>query len=487
MKKFLLSLAAVALVSGFASAKTVYWDNSETDWANVYAHSWNPATTWPGEKVTETVEIDGKTYYAATIEDAKTTVIFDNGTGAQTEDLAATADAVYGKVNLKGGSIDPIGSIKNGVFTPAGAVEITYATIYVPVSQYDYSVAYIYSWGPEVFGGWPGSAMTKTTVNGTEYWSIKVDDRKLATVTGWQLNGGSDENKTEDLPAVDFQNGYAYDLDGTSVEVGQGGGDDPDPDVVPLYIVGSVSNWTSSAAYKMTADGNGNYTIHLDKLSGDFKITTDIVAGKWNDEYTYTSGEAMALGQEYTCTAGGSANMSVEGLGATDVTVDFNINTLVIKVTGTAITEAVVKYFLKGNFESELWPSTELVENNGLYSASIRPATAECSFIVYKTVDGVESGWYKGVEAIPGQTVTMLNDQGGDATVTLNIGSTYLFAFEPETLALTVTMTSGVADIEAAEDVPAVYYNLQGVRVANPANGLFLEVRGNQVRKVAVK
>ncbi len=81
----------------------------------------------------------------------------------------------------------------------------------------------------------------------------------------------------------------------------------------------------------------------------------------------------------------------------------------------------------------------------------------------------------------------MLNDQGGDATVTLNIGSTYLFAFEPETLALTVTMTSGVADIEAAEDVPAVYYNLQGVRVANPANGLFLEVRGNQVRKVAVK
>ncbi len=101
----------------------------------MYAHSWNPATTWPGEKVTETVEIDGKTYYAATIEDAKTNVIFDNGTGAQTEDLAATADAVYGKVNLKGGSIDPIGSIKNGVFTPAGAVEITYATIYVPVSQ----------------------------------------------------------------------------------------------------------------------------------------------------------------------------------------------------------------------------------------------------------------------------------------------------------------------------------------------------------------
>ena len=48
--------------------------------------------------------------------------------------------------------------------------------------------------------------------------------------------------------------------------------------------------------------------------------------------------------------------------------------------------------------------------------------------------------------------------------------------------------TSGVEEImdnDAA--VPAVYYNLQGVRVANPENGLYIRVQGNKATKVLVK
>lgn len=43
---------------------------------------------------------------------------------------------------------------------------------------------------------------------------------------------------------------------------------------------------------------------------------------------------------------------------------------------------------------------------------------------------------------------------------------------------------SGVADIESDNDIAPVYYNLQGVRVANPENGLYIEVKGNKSRKV---
>ncbi|MFH8142584.1 MAG: hypothetical protein K1V88_04050 [Muribaculaceae bacterium] len=32
---------------------------------------------------------------------------------------------------------------------------------------------------------------------------------------------------------------------------------------------------------------------------------------------------------------------------------------------------------------------------------------------------------------------------------------------------------------------PVVYYNLQGVRVENPANGVFIRVQGSQVTKIA--
>lgn len=48
---------------------------------------------------------------------------------------------------------------------------------------------------------------------------------------------------------------------------------------------------------------------------------------------------------------------------------------------------------------------------------------------------------------------------------------------------------SGIAAVEAENDVnaPVVYYNLQGQRVANPENGLYIRVQGNKVEKVAIR
>lgn len=44
--------------------------------------------------------------------------------------------------------------------------------------------------------------------------------------------------------------------------------------------------------------------------------------------------------------------------------------------------------------------------------------------------------------------------------------------------------SSSVGQIAADEDVPVTYYNLQGMRVDNPHDGIFIEVRGTQVRKM---
>lgn len=46
---------------------------------------------------------------------------------------------------------------------------------------------------------------------------------------------------------------------------------------------------------------------------------------------------------------------------------------------------------------------------------------------------------------------------------------------------------TGVAEIETAENAPVEYFNLQGVRVANPENGLYIRRQGNKVSKVIVK
>lgn len=46
---------------------------------------------------------------------------------------------------------------------------------------------------------------------------------------------------------------------------------------------------------------------------------------------------------------------------------------------------------------------------------------------------------------------------------------------------------SAVANIEADENAPVEYYNLQGVRVANPENGIFIRRQGSKSTKVLVK
>lgn len=46
---------------------------------------------------------------------------------------------------------------------------------------------------------------------------------------------------------------------------------------------------------------------------------------------------------------------------------------------------------------------------------------------------------------------------------------------------------AGVATIVADENAPVEYYNMQGIRVANPENGLYIKRQGSNVTKVLVK
>ena len=126
-------------------------------------------------------------------------------------------------------------AVKDG-YTNSEIAEATYTInntptpttgkIYVPVSEYDKTVAYIYSWDAnndnyKLFGD-KGTPMTKETVNGVAYWTVTVESSKLpATVTGWILHNGNwqdkaSNNNNTDLPGVTFQDGYVYHINGTS-------------------------------------------------------------------------------------------------------------------------------------------------------------------------------------------------------------------------------------------------------------------------------
>ena len=68
-------------------------------------------------------------------------------------------------------------------------------------------------------------------------------------------------------------------------------------------------------------------------------------------------------------------------------------------------------------------------------------------------------------------------------------GSSKAYRFFLDNIALTGDVEeAGVEDIIVSDDAAAVeYYNMQGVRVANPTSGLYITRQGNKVAKVVVK
>ena len=61
----------------------------------------------------------------------------------------------------------------------------------------------------------------------------------------------------------------------------------------------------------------------------------------------------------------------------------------------------------------------------------------------------------------------------------INSGEQLCFVLE-----VTYSSTTGISDITVDAAGEAVYYNLNGVQVANPENGLFIKVQGGKATKV---
>ena len=78
---------AIAIDTAAASTKTIYFDNSGKNWGTVYVYTWNNngdcTGGWPGTAMTK---VSGS-IYSYEVPAAATSIIFNNGNGAQTCDL----------------------------------------------------------------------------------------------------------------------------------------------------------------------------------------------------------------------------------------------------------------------------------------------------------------------------------------------------------------------------------------------------------------
>lgn len=84
------------------------------------------------------------------------------------------------------------------------------------------------------------------------------------------------------------------------------------------------------------------------------------------------------------------------------------------------------------------------------------------------------------------QATPLYKYAGSNCKANIATGKEYKVTIDLNANTITISESTAVEGIEV-EEGEAVYYNLQGVQVANPENGVFIKVQGNKASKVLVK
>ncbi len=118
------------------------------------------------------------------------------------------------------------------------------------------------------------------------------------------------------------------------------------------------------------------------------------------------------------------------------------------------------------------------------------------NYIVMPMADdaGARNSWFKVVNVATGEIVAHDNGVGGntatqDYSAWVNADGTVSIAQLNQGKALTMyklTLAASAIENVAADNAAVEYYNLQGVKVANPENGIFVKKQGAKATKVVL-
>lgn len=273
---------------------------------------------------------------------------------------------------------------------------------------------------------------------------------------------------------------------------------DPDPTTPKVYLSGEFNSWNAADAnYKFTEVTADEYTFSIASFSGNFKVVSD---GSWLGTTT-----PVVSGESYVLEDIGYSNMALAAADATNVTFTFTPSTKTLVVTytsGATDPDPVVPetLYVLGDFVGNHWDPSNgvaLDKDGTIFTGTINIETALDNdygfFSLCTSLSASSDDWSVGtrygatekdklVESGVAETFT-----AGDKAWKVLPGLYNIEVdFEYNTMKLTSKSDAVEAIVEDANVAP-VYYNLQGVRVAEPTNGLYIVVRGDKVAKQLVK
>lgn len=263
---------------------------------------------------------------------------------------------------------------------------------------------------------------------------------------------------------------------------------------IDYYLIGGFNNWTTKdAKCKFEAQSDGTYVLDYEgELTSGFKIND----GTWSNPSANfgSNGSNLVLGEPYSYGVGGdTGNISLAAGVVNNPHLVLDPNTQTLTITGQQA-EVKITYDLWGNLpdHADAWSATTLTNVEGdIWAVKDLNVTAQSDFGIRELTNGSQSNWIwaTGDNEISSVGTFACGMEGKATGANFSIApGKWTLSFNAATMELVVTSgTDAVEGIEVEENVAPVYYNLQGVRVAEPTNGLYIVVRGDKVAKELVK
>ena len=269
-----------------------------------------------------------------------------------------------------------------------------------------------------------------------------------------------------------------------------------------LYIFGSFNGWNPQESIEMWND-NGIYTIEELEFGtgGNFGLAT-IQSSDWDavnaNRYGFAEDNAKATEGKAMSIVKGAGAIQVPAAGIYNIYVNLSAMTVTIKKAGEVVVTVPTTLYAFGNLSVGSWApekSIELTKEGNTFSGKVTLVDSGDGY-AYFALSSVQSADWNIVNAnrlapVAGEVAFNIEDKvefgKGEAAFKTSALGEYFINVDYDAMTVQVSSESaGVESIEV-ENASTVYYNLQGVEVANPQNGLYIVKRGNKVTKQLVK
>ena len=235
-----------------------------------------------------------------------------------------------------------------------------------------------------------------------------------------------------------------------------------------FYLTGEFNGWKPNIQSCKFSEENGVYTLYMESVYGELKITTP----DWGEQYGCSS--RIEYGKTFSCVKSDNGyNMSLPDNPAKNITITFDYNNKTVRFDKTEI------LYLVGDFNEWLiLPEYAFTFSEGVYT--LRTKSFSGRFKIATENYGYSFGM--GGEVVLNGEHSL--KEGGDDMTFAGTSDRILVTFNPDASnAGTASDIAGNLD----RNEPVEYYNLQGLRVNNPENGYFIRRQGNVIEKIFIR